>query len=153
MRVILIFIFSFWIFVKQGRAQVDTLKFIDGTYYVIDGDRIVYPDFKTGAFKIVESSAEFPGGKRALDNWLSQNIKSDSSLSSNVIVNAIFTINKKGLPTAVTVQGDTLHGRGLEVTKLIRKMPRWKPAQQSGNVVKMRLALPITFTKIEKTEK
>ncbi len=134
-------------------AQIDTLKFVDGTIMVMDGNKIIHSSLNTGAFRIVEQSAEFPGGRDSFYKWLGENMKPDSTLENNVVVKAVFTINTKGLPIAVVAEGDTTNGRGKKVISLIQKMPRWKPAAQQGTAVRMRLSLPITFSKVEKAKK
>ena len=133
--------------------KIDTLKFVDGTIMVMDGNKIVQPSLNKGAFRIVEQSAEFPGGKDLFYKWLGENMKPDSTLKNKAVVNAVFTINTKGLPVAIVAEGDTTNGRGKEVISLIQKMPRWKPAAQQGIAVRMRLSLPITFSKVEKAKK
>lgn len=149
----------FLAFHNKVAAQIDTLKFIDGTYYVVDTDGKLLSPRKTFSvdgeevFVFVELPTEFPGGKNALTNWLAKNIKPDLNLTKDLTINAIFTINTKGFPTSIVAQGDTANGKGREVIKLIENMPRWKPALQGGKTVKMRLALPITFSKIEKSKK
>ncbi|MGC4020787.1 MAG: hypothetical protein QM734_01990 [Cyclobacteriaceae bacterium] len=135
-------------------AQNDTLKFIDGTYYVLsEGGRLLFPSLKRTIqgreFIVAESQAEFPGGLKNLYEWLSKNIKPDSSLKVDIHLKAIFTITENGLPSSVIVQGDTASGRGKEVVKLISAMPRWKPGLQYDKTVKTRMALPITFPKSE----
>ena len=134
-------------------AQIDTLKFIDGTIMVIDGNKIIHPELNKGVFTIVEKSAEFPGGMTAMYKWLEENIRPDSTLNKDVVVKAVFTVNPKGLLVGIIAQGDTTSGKGKEVISLIERMPRWKPAAQHGKTVKMRMALPITFSKIEKSKK
>src|SRR2546423_759453 len=96
--VILMFLVCYY----KVAAQIDTLKFIDGTYYVVDASEKLLSPRKTFSvdgtevFTFVELPTEFPGGKNALANWLAENIKPDVNLKKDLTINAIFTINTKG---------------------------------------------------------
>ncbi|MFZ6011220.1 MAG: energy transducer TonB [Bacteroidota bacterium] len=129
-------------------AQRDSLKFWNGEYMVISNDSVIYPSATNGVFTIVESRAEYPGGNEAFDQYIAANMVVPDELKgeeSKGIVKVLFTIGKDGLPKNIIVQGDTTLGRGHEALRLIRSMPRWKPAHQHSKIVPMRLALPISF--------
>ncbi len=101
-------------------------------------------------FQKVEIEAEYPGGQAAwakyLKNNLNGNTPSDNSApagSYTVIVR--FVVAKDG--TISDVVAETSHGFGMEqeAVKVIKKGPKWKPAEQNGNIVKAYRRQPITF--------
>ncbi len=101
-------------------------------------------------FQKVEIEAEYPGGQAAwakyLKNNLNGNTPSDNSApvgSYTVIVR--FVVAKDG--TISDVVAETSHGYGMEqeALKVIKKGPKWKPAEQNGNIVKAYRRQPITF--------
>ncbi|MFM7853002.1 MAG: energy transducer TonB [Flammeovirgaceae bacterium] len=136
-------------------GQYDTLEFIDGTYCILKGDTLLNytksQRHKNGEspFMIVEQGASFPGGTTELTNYLAMNLtipKEAIAKNTDGIVNVIFTIDKKGMSKNIEAVGDTTLGRGKEAIRLIKSMPRWKPAFQHGIARSMRLTFPINFS-------
>src|SRR5258707_1629555 len=119
-------IFCLVIISIKAFSQMDTLRFIDGTYYVIDSaGYVIFPikariDNKE-SFQFVNEEAEFPGGRQAFTKRLGGNIKADHSLKKAVVISAIFTISNRGLPVSIVAQGDTSNGRGKQVRDLIKR--------------------------------
>jgi hypothetical protein len=134
-------------------AQIDTLKFWNGEYWVVRNDSVVYPPnlYMTGRaaeLYMTERAAEFVGGKSALDQFIGANLTVPSEMRHQKVngrVEAIFYIDKAGMAKKIIVQGDTTLGRGKEVKRLIEAMPRWKPAILNDRPVEMRMILPIAF--------
>jgi hypothetical protein len=125
-------------------AQTDTLTFWNGEYMVVRNDSVVYP---IGFIK--EQAAEYPGGDLALSQFIAKNVKMPMEARHKKVygrVDAIFYVSKSGLPTKITVRGDTTLGRGEAARQLVKAMPRWRPAIQNGRVVQMRIAVPVGFT-------
>jgi TonB family protein len=94
----------------------------------------------------VETKPEFPGGMGAFYTYLEAHIKHPDladPLSGTVEVG--FTINAEGqVENAEVVKGlDPAYNA--EALRVIRSMPRWKPAEQDGKPVPCRLQMPMQF--------
>jgi hypothetical protein len=135
---------SLFVLSVSAFAQTDTLTFWNGEYMVVKNDSVVYP-----AVFVKEQSAEFAGGTPALYQFIGKNLKLPNEVRKKKVygrVDAVFYVDKSGMPTKITVRGDTTLGRGEAARELIKAMPRWKPAIQNGRVVPMRIAVPVGFT-------
>ena len=99
----------------------------------------------------VEEQAEYPGGLKALYEYLRKNIKIPKiirvrgEVSGKVFVK--FMVNEEGKVEEVSIL------KGLtgceecdeETLKAIKKMPRWKAAKMQGKNVKCYFNLPVSF--------
>lgn len=99
-------------------------------------------------FDVVEENASFPGGDEACFKWLQKNIKypsicQEQGVQGRVIV--AFVVNRDGsIVDAKVVRSpdDHLSEEALRVVKL---MPKWKPARQGNKTVRSRFNLPVMF--------
>lgn len=111
----------------------------------LDDDEIVEGMFD---FVVYEKAPEFPGGEEALYKYLEENIhypeqaKKDG-ISGTVVIK--FWIEKDGSITHAWIISDIGGGCGDEALRAVKKMPKWKPAQQSGKSIRIELTLPIGF--------
>ena len=100
-------------------------------------------------FVRVEKQAEFPGGPKAMMEYLSKNVKYPVvALENGVQGKAIcqFTVNKDGSIVDVEVvrsSGDASLDK--EAIRVIKTMPKWKPGQQRGKSVRSKFTLPVVF--------
>ena len=101
-------------------------------------------------FNKVEIEAEFPGGTGAWTKYLKNNLDANTPVDNGasegtyqVIVR--FIVSKDG--SISDVVAETKHGYGMEAEamKIIKKGPRWTPAQQNGRMVNAYRRQPITF--------
>ncbi len=104
----------------------------------------------TKALDVVEIEASFPGGAKAWVAYLMANLKANTPVKKkakagtyNVIVR--FIVDRDG--TISDIAAETNHGHGMEeeVIRIIKKGPRWKPAEQNGKFVNAYRRQPITF--------
>ena len=104
---------------------------------------------KDTVFQIVDIFPEFPGGTKALYEFLRENIVSpltpkSYSIDETVIVK--FVIEKDGSVTNVNLLKSCGHPildeEALRVTKL---MPNWKPAKTNGKPVRVHFQMPFKF--------
>ena len=99
-------------------------------------------------FVVVEDIAEFPGGEDSMYAFIAQNLvyptkALEDSITGTVFVS--FVIEKDGKLSNIKILRDIGGGCGDAVVELMRKMPRWKPARQSGSTVRCLFNLPIRF--------
>ncbi len=105
-------------------------------------------------FTKVEIEAEYPGGQGAWGNYLRKNLNANVASdggaapgSYTVIVR--FIVAKDGTISEVTPETSIGNGMEQEAVRVIKKGPKWTPAQQNGNVVKAYRRQPITFVVAE----
>ncbi|MDX2048362.1 MAG: energy transducer TonB [Chitinophagaceae bacterium] len=99
---------------------------------------------------VVEEPAEFPGGMKALVRFLERNLQDPRGSdieegAAHIKVQMQFVINKSGEVekfNAVHSGGEQFNA---EVIRVLKKMPRWKPARQHKQAVAMYYILPVTF--------
>lgn len=105
-------------------------------------------------FQKVEIEAEYPGGQGAWANYLRKNLSGDVATQNGaepgtytVIIK--FIVSKDG--TISDVSPETNIGKGMEqeAIRVIKKGPKWTPAQQNGSIVKAYRRQPITFVVTE----
>lgn len=101
-------------------------------------------------YTLVEEPAEFPGGMSALKKYLTDKLQypekaKEMGISGKVFIQ--FVVSKEGEVNNVKLK------RGLsgcpecdtEAIRLIKSMPKWKPAKNNGKIVASYFNLPVTF--------
>lgn len=99
-------------------------------------------------FEIVEENAQFPGGDDACYKWLYDNIKypaiaQEQGIQGRVFVR--FVVNKDGSIVDVEVTRSPDPSLSKEAERVIKMMPKWKPARQGNKPVRSRFNLPVMF--------
>jgi protein TonB len=105
-------------------------------------------------FTSVQIEATFPGGMPAWKRFLERNLN-DRVVEENggppgrytVIVS--FRVDKDGTITEVKAENNPGHGTAEEAVRVIKKGPKWTPAQQNGRSVIYRQRQSITFVYTE----
>jgi len=99
-------------------------------------------------FLVVESEAEFKGGRTALVKFVSENLKYPNQARRMGIEGKVFlsaVIEKDGSVTNVQVLKGIGAGCDEEAVRVVSKLPNWIPAKQRGRPVRSRITVPITF--------
>ena len=99
-------------------------------------------------YHLVDKKAEFPGGDRALMNWLNENIKYPefaykNNIQGKVYVN--FIVRENGSIDSVKIARGVHSSLDNEAIRLVKAMPKWKPGLKNGVAVKSYFTLPVTF--------
>lgn len=120
--------------------------------------------FPYGMFLVVEHNPEFPCGVDSLYAFLNKNIRYPQKAVEKKIEGKVFVkfvVEKDGSLTNVRVLRDIVYGSkeadglaaelgcGAEVIRVIKMMPRWKPAVNNGKVVRVEFSLPVKFSLTE----
>jgi len=107
-------------------------------------------DDENKIFEKVEIEAAFPGGESAWRKYLERNLNANTPVDNGApegsyTVWVQFIVDKEG--NISDVKPLTSHGYGMEdeAVKIIKKGPKWTPAQQNGRQVKAYRKQPITF--------
>lgn len=99
-------------------------------------------------FTVVENEAEFPGGVEAMNRFMAENIKyptlaKQKNIEGKVIIS--FIVEKNGTLSDIRTIKDIGEGCGDEGVRIVKLMPKWKPAKQKGQPVRQQFFLPISF--------
>ncbi len=99
-------------------------------------------------FSVVENEPEYPGGEKALYNYIIKNVKYpkstlDKGIEGTVIVE--FVVEKNGKISNVKAVKSVSPELDAEAIRVISKMPKWKPGVLRGEKVSTRWRLPINF--------
>lgn len=105
----------------------------------VDDDRV---------YDVVEVNASFPGGEAECMKWLQQNIKypqicQEQGVQGRVIV--AFVVNRDGSIVDVKVVRSPDEHLSAEAMRVVKLMPKWKPARQGNKAVRSRFNLPVMF--------
>lgn len=98
--------------------------------------------------EVPEVMASFPGGDEALYKWLNQNIKypsraQDQGIQGRVMVK--FVVEKDGSIGKVEVTRSPDEDLSKEAIRVVKAMPKWKPARQGTRAVRSYFNLPVMF--------
>jgi protein TonB len=99
-------------------------------------------------FLVVESEAEFKGGRTALVKFVSENLNYPKQARRMGIEGKVFlsaVIEKDGSVTNVQVLKGIGAGCDEEAVRVVSELPSWIPAKQRGRPVRSRITVPITF--------
>ncbi len=103
----------------------------------------------TGYFVCVQQqNPEFPGGHDAWLAYIKRNQRysteaAQAGISGRVFVS--FVITKTGQIQDVHVLKGLGYGCDEEAARLVREMPRWKPATHSDRAVRVKFNIPVFF--------
>ncbi len=151
-------------------VKVHDLATIVEKQVAVDEGHLIRPPQKTvgreGAVSIPEKvlpksdaearAAEFPGGVSAMMSYLAENKHYPESakaagVEGRVIVQ--FTVDRKGNVTAPKVLRSVNQEIDAESLRLIRGMPRWKPAESENKLIATKMTLPVVFKIESSTDK
>lgn len=99
-------------------------------------------------YGVVDELASFPGGEAACMKWLSDHIKYPEECKKEGIegrVHVQFVVNKDGSIPEVKVLKSPHPLLSEEAIRVVKAMPKWKPAKANGEIVRQRFILPIKF--------
>ena len=107
---------------------------------------------KTNAgFDPVEREPEFPGGAKAWLIFLQKNLIAPEQLEpgDKKMVSIRFHVSAEGTVTNFEIIQSAGKVFDNEVIRVLKKMPKWKPAIQNGQPVSRAFSQPVTFVGIE----
>ena len=103
----------------------------------------------------VEKDAVFPGGEAAMFKWIADHIKYPEECKAKGIQGRVyvqFVVNKDGSLSDAKILRSPDKALSQEAIRVVKAMPKWKPAQNKGKVVRSYFRLPIIF-KLPGTQK
>lgn len=109
---------------------------------------VVEADEDDRIFEFVEENAQFPGGDEACFKWLSENIKYPSICREQGVQGRVilkFVVNRDGSIVDVETVRSPDPNLAKEAERVVKMMPKWKPARQGNKAVRSRFSLPVMF--------
>ena len=102
-------------------------------------------------FDPVEKQPEFPGGVDAWRNFLSRYLQAPDELAvgERRTVQVRFIVNRTGQVTDFEILQSAGSSFDREVLRVLKKMPKWKPAIQNGHEIAVSFVQPVTFQGVE----
>lgn len=97
---------------------------------------------------MAETSPEFPGGERALYDYLGDEVdypRTDVTAGNEGRVIVGFVVLEDGTVAEAKVLRGVSTTLDAEALRVVRAMPKWKPGKFRGKAVKVRFNLPIMF--------
>jgi len=102
------------------------------------------PDVKTPV-ENPDIQASFPGGNKALLDFLQRNLVAPEDISDAVQVKIKFVVGFDGNLQAFEVVQDGGSDFNNEVVRVLKKMPQWVPGKKGGRNVPVFYVLPVKF--------
>jgi periplasmic protein TonB len=105
----------------------------------------------TPSVKIYHREPQFPGGYEALAAFMRNNLVTPEELEigEKRIVKIKFIVGKDGSITDITILESPGKNYDKEVSRVVRRMPKWEPAIQNDINVAVGYVLPVTFMGVE----
>lgn len=105
-------------------------------------------DTDEGLYTVLEIMPSFPGGESGLMDYIYKNLRYPSKAANKKIENCVictFIIDINGNVTEVEVvqSADPLLDK--EAIRIVRSLPKWKPAKKHGRPIRVKYTLPIVF--------
>lgn len=100
-------------------------------------------------FVVVEKMPRFPGGDKALMNYLANNVHYPEKAKKQGTQGTVylhFVINKDGSVSDVKVLRGVSPELDAEAVRVVKAMPKWIPGEQKGQKVRVAFNLPIKFS-------
>jgi periplasmic protein TonB len=134
-------LFTYWANGKLKRAdRFENDSLIEGKCMTSEGTVIAHYEY--------EKTPSFPGGTNHLINYLRKEIKypknaSRAGIEGRVLVR--FVINTNGTISDIKITESVSQELDEEALRVVRKMPKWEPGMEDGEVIKSAVYLPIHF--------
>lgn len=113
-----------------------------GPYEEEEGDTDVFMGI------VVEPEPEFPGGTDSLMAFIKKNLRYPEILTESCIqgrVTLSFVVEEDGSITDIQEMRSPSEYLTEEAIRVVKLMPKWTPAKQRGQAVRVKYMLPITF--------
>jgi len=135
---------DFKIFYKNGNVKRSEKwnngEWVSGECFDENGNKTEYCSYM--------EMAVFIGGLPGLYKYMGETIKYPPAAQAAGVEGTVyigFVINKEGTVTDLKVVRGVNRDLDAEALRMIRAMPKWKPARFEGNLVSMRFTLPVRF--------
>ncbi len=135
---------------SESIEKTDTLKGKPQTIVIV-GDKN-NPDNEEEPYTAVEQMPQFPGGMKALMEYISTNLRYPEDAKQQKTegrVIARFTVKKDGSIGDVNIVRGVSPSLDAEAVRVLSDMPKWQPGMQDGKAVPTLYTVPVVFRIIE----
>jgi protein TonB len=91
----------------------------------------------------LEIKPEFKGGYSKFYEYIAKNYRTPDVPGLNGQLMISFVVEKDGSITDIKVLKDLGYGTGEEAIRILKKCPKWSPAEQKGKKVRCSFMLPL----------
>lgn len=101
-----------------------------------------------GVFQVVEKMPQYPGGMKAMMEYLGKNIRYPAEAHKAGVqgrVIAQFIVNTDGSTSDYKVVRSVSPELDTEAIRVLSSMPTWTPGYQRGKAVRVKYTVPVTF--------
>lgn len=139
---------------SDKKSKHEKLSVIENTNNISEIAVVTYDNLENKSaneetvFQIVEEMPKFPGGEKAMTEFLFFNFKYPKLAKENGIQGRVycsFIVAKDGSIKDVKVVRSVEPSLDQEAIRLIKAMPKWIPGKQRGENVNVQFMLPINF--------
>ena len=130
-----------WIQYNEKKKAISKMVFKNGKF--ISG--LMYPKKKKDIFATLYREARFPGGIKAIDDFVVKNTgRCKESIKSEITI--MIRISETGEPEFEQIlSGDTNFCQYDELESLVNKMPKWNPAVRYGRYVESTYVIRVNY--------
>jgi len=99
-------------------------------------------------FRLVEKMPSFPGGVKALMEYLENNVNYPEEARQRGVqgrVTVTFVVEKDGSITNISISRSADPALDKEAIRLIKSMPKWNPGMHDGQNVRVEYNVPVVF--------
>lgn len=139
----------FYVFSCQEENEMSKLDTLSEQYKnaKTDEERDALSDVNE-TFMVVEEQPEPEGGIQAFYKYVSENLKYPAAARQKGVEGKVFVqfvVDTDGSLTEVKAIKGIGSGCDEEAVRVLRESPAWNPGKQRGQLVKVRMVMPITF--------
>lgn len=99
-------------------------------------------------FVVVDEMPEYPGGSKAMMEFVSKNVVYPKSEKTEGTVIVQFVVETDGSITDIDILRGVAPSLNQSAIDVIKKMPKWKPGKLKGKFVRVRFTIPIRFKQV-----
>lgn len=97
-------------------------------------------------FDVAEEMPSYPGGMGAMMSFIASNVKfPDGEYCAQGRVIVSFVVEKDGSLSNAKILRSVEYLLDQEAIRIVKSMPKWKPARQNGKVVRCKYTVPVVF--------
>jgi TonB family protein len=101
-------------------------------------------------FTYVEQMPQFPGGKGKMEEFIKQHVHYPQEADTNGVEGKVYTsfvVEKNGSLSGITITKGIGSGCDEECKRVVKLMPTWEPGKMNNQTVRVRMMIPIYFSK------
>lgn len=105
------------------------------------------PD-ENGVYSIVDEKPVYPGGEKALREFIAENIKYPEDAKTKKISGKVyvsFVVDEKGNVAKAKIARGVDASLDQEALRVVKLMNGWKAGKEDGKLVQVRYTIPINF--------